>query len=252
MEHGMSSDPFERLDKARQIAHHLLIVTDDLLRYAAGSDTSMLGAKLTDFFGSIQTHHPDDAAGAWNVLADANQSDTVNRYGIEAESLAEWVVQWNMNVAAAVLDAADVSRKQLSAHITMDNNKTVRRHAWMGEKELRSLKAAWPKICRVLAQQFPDRPDVQKTQIEIDQEHRAATRHLRKQRPILRDESTEARDAWIYDQCCKGVAYTTIISTLRKDHKDWAQIKSKQGITDAAKRYAQRHTKPLPPRRQKR
>ena len=65
------------------------------------------------------------------------------------------------------------------------------------------------------------------------------------------DAATEARDKWIYDQCKKGTVFSTIINRLSKRPKSWGRIGSVQGIKDAAKRYANRHNLPLPPRRKR-
>ncbi len=60
----------------------------------------------------------------------------------------------------------------------------------------------------------------------------------------------EARDAWIYKQCCDGIPYKTIIDRLKKKPRSWPRISSKQGIRRAAKAYAETHGLPLPPLRQ--
>jgi hypothetical protein len=69
--------------------------------------------------------------------------------------------------------------------------------------------------------------------------------------PVKRDGATESRDAWIYQQCCEGVPYKTIIAELNRK-KCWVAIESIQGIRDAAKRFATRNGKPLPPARRAR
>lgn len=76
----------------------------------------------------------------------------------------------------------------------------------------------------------------------------AAKRNPRKKR--LLDAATEARDKWIYNQCCKGVAYETIAIRLKKKSSKWQRIESKQGIQSAAQRYAKRHGLEEIPRRQ--
>ena len=68
----------------------------------------------------------------------------------------------------------------------------------------------------------------------------------------IRDKATEARDKWIYDQCCKGVAYDSIARNLSKKNPKWARIGTKQGILACAKRYAKRKRLPEPPPRQER
>jgi hypothetical protein len=68
-------------------------------------------------------------------------------------------------------------------------------------------------------------------------------------RKILRDAETEERDEWIYQQCCRGVAYKTIGSQLPSQNTHWSEM-SKQGVLQAARRYAKRHSLPEPPPRQ--
>jgi hypothetical protein len=66
----------------------------------------------------------------------------------------------------------------------------------------------------------------------------------------LQDERSEARDRWIYELCQQNVAYDTIASRLRREHPEWRKITSKQGILQAAQRYAEKHCLNPPPRRQ--
>jgi hypothetical protein len=66
----------------------------------------------------------------------------------------------------------------------------------------------------------------------------------------LRDKALEDRDRWIYAECCRGTAYDTIASKLTKKPQDWPRIESKQGIQNAAKKYAERNGLPPIPRRQ--
>jgi hypothetical protein len=67
-------------------------------------------------------------------------------------------------------------------------------------------------------------------------------------------KGNEGRDQWIYEQCCKGVPYKEIPAALRKQQPSngWRLITTKQGIQDAARRYARRNTLELPPARQER
>ena len=59
----------------------------------------------------------------------------------------------------------------------------------------------------------------------------------------------DARDEWIYEECCKLVSYTTIIIWLKGKPKSWEPINSPQGIKAAANRYAKRHgLDPIPKR----
>jgi hypothetical protein len=65
------------------------------------------------------------------------------------------------------------------------------------------------------------------------------------------DRSTEARDKWIYDECCNVTPYDTIVIRLRKKPKTWPRIDTKQGIRQAGQRYAERHNlPPIPPRQE--
>lgn len=66
---------------------------------------------------------------------------------------------------------------------------------------------------------------------------------------IHRDKGTEARDKWIYEECCKLKAYKLIIAQLRQKPKAWERIESVPGIKRAAKAYAVRHNLELPPAR---
>ena len=59
----------------------------------------------------------------------------------------------------------------------------------------------------------------------------------------------DARDEWIYKQCCDLVKYPTIISRLAKDHPEWESINEPGGIRAAAKRYTERRGLPPIPKR---
>jgi hypothetical protein len=69
-----------------------------------------------------------------------------------------------------------------------------------------------------------------------------------------RDRKQEARDKWIYEQCCKGqeMPHRTIVAELKKiaPQKGWRLITTKNGIRQAAIKYADDHSKPRPPKRQ--
>jgi hypothetical protein len=67
---------------------------------------------------------------------------------------------------------------------------------------------------------------------------------------VWRDPALEARDRWIYDECCKGRPYRTIINWLRSRPERWRFISTVQGIRYVAAQYARRHRLPPPPRRQ--
>jgi hypothetical protein len=63
-------------------------------------------------------------------------------------------------------------------------------------------------------------------------------------------KALEQRNKWIYQQCCNGVPYKSIVAELKKlgPQKGWPLITSKQGIQAAATRYAEGHghEKPAP------
>jgi hypothetical protein len=67
-----------------------------------------------------------------------------------------------------------------------------------------------------------------------------------------RDRKLEARDKWLYQQCCNGVPYKEIKSQLDEKcrTKGWQRIESVQGIRAAALTYCARHHLPAPPSRQ--
>ena len=68
---------------------------------------------------------------------------------------------------------------------------------------------------------------------------------------VFPDAATEARDKWIYGECCKRTIYTTIISKLDRKPKTWGRISSPQGIKNPATCYATRHKLPPIPLRQR-
>jgi hypothetical protein len=67
-----------------------------------------------------------------------------------------------------------------------------------------------------------------------------------------RDRKLEARDKWLYRQCCNGVPYKDIKSQLEEQcrKKGWRKIGSVQGVRAAAIKYGARHHLPAPPNRQ--
>jgi hypothetical protein len=85
--------------------------------------------------------------------------------------------------------------------------------------------------------------------VETDEPPKTAAKK-RDGKKAVRDKSLEARDAWIYKECCKGTAYDAIVIQLKKKPANWPRIESKQGIQNAAKRYAERNNLPPIPRRQ--
>ncbi len=64
----------------------------------------------------------------------------------------------------------------------------------------------------------------------------------------------EARDAWVYRQCCKGRAmpYDKIVAALKRlaADKGWQIVSSKERIRQIGREYAARHGKSPPPDRQ--
>ena len=64
--------------------------------------------------------------------------------------------------------------------------------------------------------------------------------------------ANDARDKWLYEQCCKGRTYRAIEADLRRiaPRKRWKIISGANSIKGAATRYAKRHGLPAIPRRQ--
>jgi len=69
-------------------------------------------------------------------------------------------------------------------------------------------------------------------------------------KPISTQSPKEQRDKWIYNECIKGTPYQTIVIRLNKKPKKWSRIESVNGVKMAAKRYAERHSLPMPHARQ--
>lgn len=70
--------------------------------------------------------------------------------------------------------------------------------------------------------------------------------------PVERDKLSEARDKWIYQQCCKGVAHDSIVRELKKmveKKKGWRIVSSKQRVQQIGNEYADRHGLSRPPPR---
>ncbi len=61
--------------------------------------------------------------------------------------------------------------------------------------------------------------------------------------------ANDARDKWLYQQCCKLTKYSTVIEKLAHKAK-WEPISNHQGIKTAAGRYATAHNLPPIPGRQ--
>jgi hypothetical protein len=69
----------------------------------------------------------------------------------------------------------------------------------------------------------------------------------------VRDQALEARDEWIYRQCCDtSQPLMHIVQRLREEcrRQGWRVISTIQGIRRAAANYAGRHGLDRPPRRQ--
>jgi hypothetical protein len=64
------------------------------------------------------------------------------------------------------------------------------------------------------------------------------------------DEKTEARNRWIYKECCKCTVYSSIILQLSRNAKGWKKISTAGGIRRAAQEYAKRLRLADPPLRQ--
>jgi hypothetical protein len=65
----------------------------------------------------------------------------------------------------------------------------------------------------------------------------------------------DARDAWVYDQCCRGVPYKQVKEELKRrsiGREGWEEIESLEGIRRAARRYAARHSLAPPAKRNRR
>jgi hypothetical protein len=68
--------------------------------------------------------------------------------------------------------------------------------------------------------------------------------------PIRREAAMDARDAWIYEQCCALTRYATIINEVRVRWTDH-EISTVQGVKDAAAAWATRNALPTIPRRKR-
>jgi hypothetical protein len=75
----------------------------------------------------------------------------------------------------------------------------------------------------------------------------AAEETKRRGSRTARDSKLDARDKWIYQQCCEGTPYKDIVKELKECHrkKGWRRISSVQGVRQATSKYAERHN--LPP-----
>ena len=59
-------------------------------------------------------------------------------------------------------------------------------------------------------------------------------------KPVRRDAKTEARDKWIYQQCCKGTPHDKIVAELKKmaPNRKWKIISTKQRVQQIGNKYA--------------
>ena len=68
--------------------------------------------------------------------------------------------------------------------------------------------------------------------------------------PAPPPSALDARDRWIYDECCNGTAYKTIRAELER-HPEWDELLTVQAVHQAARRYADRNRLPRPPARRR-
>jgi hypothetical protein len=61
----------------------------------------------------------------------------------------------------------------------------------------------------------------------------------------------EEREQFVYQLCCDGVPYKNICTQLQKEHPDWKQIGSVQGVRHVALTYATQHGLPPPKARRR-
>jgi hypothetical protein len=69
---------------------------------------------------------------------------------------------------------------------------------------------------------------------------------------VKKDSKTEARNKWIYDQCCKGIPHDKIVAELRTraTRRGWKIVSTKQRIQQIGNEYADDHGLDRPPPRQ--
>lgn len=97
--------------------------------------------------------------------------------------------------------------------------------------------------------------DLNELRIAAERMGSEKTERRKRQRPSMAAKPilpNDARDAWVYEQCCKpDVKYDTIVRRLkeRAAEENWKIVSTKQGIQEAARRYAVRHKLPPPPSR---
>jgi len=135
---------------------------------------------------------------------------------------------------------------------------------WRGGEPVRmdvaKVAENYEAVCRRFREKGPGAwPDARAMHVEIQWEIREAARQRgvsgsrTPARNGARERKMEARDQWIYQQCCKGkeMPYCNIIAELKRiaPQKGWELIESVQGIRSAAARYAARNNKgPIPNR----
>ena len=61
----------------------------------------------------------------------------------------------------------------------------------------------------------------------------------------------EEREKLVYQLCCDGILYKNICTQLQKEHPDWKQIGSVQGVRHVALTYATQHGLPPPKARRR-
>lgn len=91
---------------------------------------------------------------------------------------------------------------------------------------------------------------------ELDRRKAAADkvrgRSMAAPKQAKRDPKIEARDKWIYEQCCAGEPHDKIAGELKRKSpaKGWKVFKSKNRVWQIGKEYAERHGLDQPPPRQ--
>ena len=124
-------------------------------------------------------------------------------------------------------------------------------YGFVGAEELRNWLASLPDYpfdvwLEAIESEAHRAPRVAAPTSELQQKSKV------KKGPVKRDRLMEARDKWVYGECCKGTQHKTIALKLPKKNPKWPRITTKQGILDCAKRYARRNGLPAPPPRQER
>jgi hypothetical protein len=86
-------------------------------------------------------------------------------------------------------------------------------------------------------------------QVEPEGRAQKSPREARQRR--LRDKKAEARDKWIYEQCCKGTPHDKIAAWLKKlaPKRGWQIVSTKQRVQQIGNEYADAHGLNRPPPR---